>query len=59
MQTDDSAKGDAMIHLNGFFGDWRTWALIAGAWLSLGALAVLAFGLIARVGKGRERRGGK
>lgn len=47
------------MHLPGFFGDWRTWALIILAWFSLGALASIAFGLIARVGKGRERRGGR
>lgn len=41
------------------FGDWQTWLLLAVAWLALGALANIAFGLIARVGKGRERRGGR
>lgn len=48
-----------MMHLNGLFGDWRTWLMLLAVWLSLGALASIAFGLIARVGKGRERSGGK
>lgn len=46
------------MDLNGFFGRWFTWALILTAWLALGALTALAFGLIARVGARRERRVG-
>lgn len=47
------------MHINGLFGHWQTWALLAGAWLSLGTLMALVFGLIARIGAWRERRGGK
>ena len=46
-----------MMHL--LFGHWQTWMLLLAAWLSLGALTALAFGLIARVGAWREGRGGK
>ena len=48
-----------MMHLNGWFGHWQTWILLGSAWLGLGALMALAFGLIARVGAWRERREGK
>lgn len=41
------------------FGHWQTWAMLLAAWLALGALTAIAFSLIARVGKGRERRGEK
>jgi len=47
------------MHLNGYFGDWQVWALLACAWVGLGALTALAVGLIARVDAWRERRGGK
>jgi len=33
-----------------WFGHWRTWALILGAWGGLGLLTALALGVIARVG---------
>lgn len=41
------------------FGDWHTWVLIGKVWLGLGVVTAITFGLIARVGKGRERRGEK
>jgi len=43
-----------MMHLNSLFGHWYTWALLMGAWVEIGALAALAFGVIARVGKGED-----
>lgn len=48
-----------MMHLNGLFGHWHTWALLGAVWVALGALTALAVGLIARVGAWRERREGK
>lgn len=47
------------MNLNDLFGHWQTWLMLLAVWVSLGALTAIAFGLIARVGKGREGRGGK
>lgn len=47
------------MNLNELFGHWQTWLKLLAVWVSLGALNAIAFGLIARVGKGRERRGEK
>ena len=44
-----------MIHLNGLFGHWQTWALLAGAWLGIAMLVSVVFGTIDRVGAWRER----
>ena len=43
------------MHLNGWFGHLDTWLLLGSAWVGLGALVALAFGIIARVGKGKEQ----
>lgn len=48
-----------MMPINGTFGHWQTWLLLAAAWLSLGALFAVALGLVARVGAWRERRNGQ
>ena len=45
--------------LNGWFGYWQTWALIAGAWVAGAIVTAIIFGVIARVEDWRERRGGK
>lgn len=42
--------------LNGLVGHWQTWLLIAGAWVGIGLVYALLFGLLARVGAWRERR---
>lgn len=42
--------------MNLLFGHWRVWVLILLIWFSLGAIASIAFGLIARVGAWRERK---
>lgn len=39
-----------------WFGHWQSWVLLAAAWLALGALTALAFGLIARAEAWRGRR---
>lgn len=39
-----------MMHLNGYFGHWQTWALIAGAWVIGSLVASLLMGVIARMG---------
>ena len=36
------------------FGHLSAWLLIGLSWLTLSLIASLAFGLIARVGKGKE-----
>lgn len=36
------------------FGHWQTWVLLGAVWLALGALAAIAFGLIARIGGGED-----
>lgn len=40
--------------INGLFGHWQTWVLLAAAWIGLGALTAIAFGIIARMGEGEE-----
>lgn len=41
--------------VNGYFGRWETWALIAGAWIIASVITAITFGVIARWGeKGEE-----
>ena len=47
------------MEINGWFGHPSTWLLLALVWLALGVLSAITFGLLARVGAWKERRGGK
>jgi len=42
------------MHSLTLFGHWHIWALLGSAWLALGLLSALAFGVIAKVGRGRK-----
>lgn len=45
--------------INGWFGHWQTWALLALAWLGCGVVFGLLFGAMWRVEEWRERRRGR